>query len=375
MPIKEEILQKLSAYLDGELPDDEAAGVGGLIESDPAVKEEYRKLHTTRMLLKSLPAESLGNDFTLRVAKKVAAGWKKRSISMPARLAAVAAAVLVVAGLGYFVAHRHFETNSGAEVASKDSMNLHRRPAEAAIGKKGEKSGESVGENQLVMYCSDVDRAAGETRQLLMANAVKIEHLQPALKNEALNVKSEKQGKIAGGEEICFRVRGTQAQLDRIRRDLNSRSLADAGLSQIPEDAYNSLITSMAGEETEVVPEDKTTTLAAAAEKKKGTGFAIREDTRAMKTESAKSAPAPTGQCLEVRSRKVPVSPDTSVSRSETPGDKYAEEKTASMIIRLRYRAPVTLNASQKTRLRKLEESMLQEGMESQQPITNEAAE
>ena len=58
------IQQDLVAYLDGELDDEGARRVEGLLSSDADAREEMHKLEGTWDLLEELPREEVGQSFT-----------------------------------------------------------------------------------------------------------------------------------------------------------------------------------------------------------------------------------------------------------------------------------------------------------------------
>ena len=107
---QKDIREQLSAYLDGELTAQQARRVEEALAGDPALAAELAALRATRDLLRKLPSQQAGEDFTtsvldraerMRLLGQLHPGSPKRTISWSTL--ATAAAVLIAAGAGIFV--------------------------------------------------------------------------------------------------------------------------------------------------------------------------------------------------------------------------------------------------------------------------------
>lgn len=88
--------KQLSAYLDGQLPQRQAARLEKRLSSDARLRAEYEDLKRTRSLLRSLPKRRVPRNFTL-TPDMVRAPRRKFSFIVPAlRLSSSAAALLLV---------------------------------------------------------------------------------------------------------------------------------------------------------------------------------------------------------------------------------------------------------------------------------------
>lgn len=114
MPDRSDIHEQLSAYLDGELDENQARRVEEAVRGDTRLALELSKLRAARDLLRRLPREEAGEDFTARVLEQA----ERRQLvattpvhpvdgkRRPLRVLAAAAVLLVAAGVGVIVTAR-----------------------------------------------------------------------------------------------------------------------------------------------------------------------------------------------------------------------------------------------------------------------------
>ena len=91
--------EQLSAYLDGELSEADAAAVARALQADPQLAGELDRLRAVRRLVASLPRESAPAGLASRVLAQARPAGRAPRAARLARLAA-AAVVLVAVGLG-----------------------------------------------------------------------------------------------------------------------------------------------------------------------------------------------------------------------------------------------------------------------------------
>jgi anti-sigma factor RsiW len=128
---RKNIAEQLSAYLDGELSDEQARRVRKALKDDPSLARELEALKAARELVHSLPPHKAPEDFTAAVLERaerlrlvapapVAAGrWSINWVSL-----ATAAIVLITVGIGVVVTLRLTLTPSWTEkVARKQVSN------------------------------------------------------------------------------------------------------------------------------------------------------------------------------------------------------------------------------------------------------------
>jgi anti-sigma factor RsiW len=128
---RKNIAEQLSAYLDGELSDEQARRVRKALKDDPSLAKEFEALKAARELVHSLPPHKAPEDFTAAVLDKAerlrlvapapaAAGkWSIHWASL-----ATAAVVLITVGIGVVVTLRLTLTPSWTEkVARKQVSN------------------------------------------------------------------------------------------------------------------------------------------------------------------------------------------------------------------------------------------------------------
>jgi len=107
---KEKIQSQLSAYLDGELGDDQAGAVAAAIEQDAELAAELERLRKTRDLVQGLPRQQAGEEFVAQVLAKAERTHLVRAVAAHqaspwrwVRHLATAAIVLIAASLGISV--------------------------------------------------------------------------------------------------------------------------------------------------------------------------------------------------------------------------------------------------------------------------------
>lgn len=127
MSERDDILEQLSAYLDGELKPVEARDLEAKLQSDPALAEELERLRRVTALVRGLPREGAGADFAARViaqAERTTLVGKNRHEREKGalawvRYAAVAALVLIFLGVGGIIIKTLNTPDFNDRVASK----------------------------------------------------------------------------------------------------------------------------------------------------------------------------------------------------------------------------------------------------------------
>lgn len=92
--IDKSLLEQLCAWMDGELPPDEARFLQRRLEHDPALRAQWERWQLASACLRGQPVRTMPPDLCERVAAAVAAEPARRSRRWP-WVAGVAAAVLV----------------------------------------------------------------------------------------------------------------------------------------------------------------------------------------------------------------------------------------------------------------------------------------
>lgn len=92
--IEKPLLEQLCAWMDGELPPDEARFLQRRLENDPALRAQWERWQLASACLRGQPVRTMPADLCERVAAAVAAEPVRRSHRWP-WMAGVAAAVLV----------------------------------------------------------------------------------------------------------------------------------------------------------------------------------------------------------------------------------------------------------------------------------------
>jgi len=108
---KSKLSRKLSAYLDGELPDDQARRLAERLETDADLKAELDALAATRDLLRQLPRETAPEGLLDAVTEQLERKRLLKAVESPApatgapwvRWAAVAAVLALTAGLAIYL--------------------------------------------------------------------------------------------------------------------------------------------------------------------------------------------------------------------------------------------------------------------------------
>ena len=108
---REQLAQQLSAFLDGQLPPEQAEQLAAAVEKDPLLRQELRGLQATRALLKSLPREAAPPALLAGVMEQVerdrllsspGAGRKNQPLRW-VRYTATAAVLILGVGLGMYI--------------------------------------------------------------------------------------------------------------------------------------------------------------------------------------------------------------------------------------------------------------------------------
>jgi len=212
MTKQEDILEQLSAYMDGELSAPEVRRVEAALAEDESLAAEFEQLRAARRLVRSLPRHRAPAQFTSRILaqahrRQLAVGLGGRyKVVRWITLAATAAVILIAACMGLFLVtrppnadtggpgevagvHRGAEPErglAGKRLASKDdSPGLLRRTRDGkARGRDGGAAGrhakggaakELAEDSELVMvdlYTDDLTNARRDVMKILAANSI-----------------------------------------------------------------------------------------------------------------------------------------------------------------------------------------------------------
>ena len=123
--------EQLSAYLDGELSEADAAAVARALQADPQLAGELERLRAVRQLVASLPRESAPAGLASRVLAQARPAGRAPWTARLARLAA-AAVVLVAVGLGVTMVY-YLSKAPRADQGQVASTDAPERPAVAAV--------------------------------------------------------------------------------------------------------------------------------------------------------------------------------------------------------------------------------------------------
>ena len=123
----------LVAFVDGELPADQAASVEAALSHDTAARETVRRLRVSAGLAAGLSRDGLDEPLPLALVEKIQAGMRadpksraraenrRLASALPLALVASIAALLVGANVGY-LAHDLFGGYSRAEAPGSDAL-------------------------------------------------------------------------------------------------------------------------------------------------------------------------------------------------------------------------------------------------------------
>ena len=101
---KEKIGQMLSAYIDGELSDEQTRAMEELLQRQPELAKELRSLQKVRQLIRDLPRAAAPDDLAQKVLAQVARRPHVRLVSIRRfRQLAAAAGILLVIGIGVII--------------------------------------------------------------------------------------------------------------------------------------------------------------------------------------------------------------------------------------------------------------------------------
>jgi hypothetical protein len=141
----DEHCEQLGAYLDGELPAEQAQKLKAAIENSPKLAQDLRQLRRTRELLRELPRHKASDDFV----QQVLAQAERLHLVAPhdaaprtmhwARWAATAAVVAVAVGMGAVVVKQLLQSDHIVENGHLPAVAHH-----DATGRTGGAGGESL---------------------------------------------------------------------------------------------------------------------------------------------------------------------------------------------------------------------------------------
>lgn len=219
MTQRKDILEQLSAYLDGELSGPDALGVEQALAADADLARDFAALKAAREMIRRLPRSKAPADFAQRVLAQAERQRLTHASARPAALSlgwvgrlAIAASLLVVASSGIIVAlsMREKAAPSGSPV------NLAAREDESVAAEKSllRKSGGGVvglsGDNRIAM--TDVRKDAVDGYREALDNWDRLR--TSADKNVALDAEDLKAGREA--VEAFLAKRGYQYRTNKI---------------------------------------------------------------------------------------------------------------------------------------------------------------
>ncbi|OGO15775.1 MAG: hypothetical protein A2Z14_00455 [Chloroflexi bacterium RBG_16_48_8] len=160
MDLKEHELAQLSAYLDGELNQKEAARLEMLLKADPQLRKALWEMDGTRKLIRSLPQVRPPRNFTL--TPEMAGLQQKRSLYPVFRFATVVAAVALTFLVG---ADAFFRSGPGMMRAP----DLASQSAEVAVEMEVEKAAEVVDET--MAHATEEVMMLGQAEEPILSEA------------------------------------------------------------------------------------------------------------------------------------------------------------------------------------------------------------
>ena len=139
--INYKVLELISAYLDGQLPESQMKEVRQRLSQDAAFKQLYDQLRMTRRALRSAPQIKRRRSFTLTpdMVGKPARSWSlQRASGFMAAAATVLLAVVFAGDMFLGRGRAQFammdEANYAADIAMEDSIEMESMSAEPSAG-------------------------------------------------------------------------------------------------------------------------------------------------------------------------------------------------------------------------------------------------
>ena len=280
MDSKKNILDQLSAYIDGELSERDSRSVESAMERDEQICNHVKQLRGVRRTLRSLPSESAGNDFTERVMQQVRAGkqqtlpWRRLVYYLSA-----AAMVLVTFSVGYHImkpvgSPGPVETDTLAVAKNPDNIGQvpekvtadggvtdlvsddSGKPATLKVAAKGFNA--SATSNKFVIYSNDIADTLEMVRVECSDKPGNVMHARngdlSAASQEVQtfsmsgNMRSQRnslQTASSGSTEAEFVICGTSDQLKRICAVLRKRVQVVQQVSQLSDQQYTMALSGM----------------------------------------------------------------------------------------------------------------------------------
>ena len=130
MDEKEKIAELLSAYIDGELPSEQARAVEELLQRQPELAKELESLQKVKQLIRDLPRASAPDDLAQKVLARVERKPRVRLVSIKrfGQLAAAAGIILLI-GIGIIITqltHKPTRTGGYESPSASDEKTLRR---------------------------------------------------------------------------------------------------------------------------------------------------------------------------------------------------------------------------------------------------------
>jgi hypothetical protein len=128
MSENKDISEQLSAYLDGELPPEEARAVEQAVERDGRLAEELAALRAAREMLHCLPRRKASEDFAAAVLAKVERRRLMSAVQVTERrrlrVSLTAAIVLITVGVGTLVVYQISRVDSFQDRMIRDGASV-----------------------------------------------------------------------------------------------------------------------------------------------------------------------------------------------------------------------------------------------------------
>ncbi len=206
----DKIRQQLSAYLDGELSDADAAKVDAAVEADPALADELSQLETVRKLVKSLPRQEAGDVFVADVISRAerrdligSDEHAERPETNWVRYVASAAVILITVGLGTLFTHVLNRPGFIENIAENEAQPAGRialdsdEYTEKKISMPGEAAGEAQADEAIAMEVTPSRGRGDRTAEVVADIKDEIVEVPPSPVLSPLEA-----GKISRNEEI-----------------------------------------------------------------------------------------------------------------------------------------------------------------------------
>lgn len=165
--------ERLSAYLDGELPASERAALDAHLPDCAQCQRELAALRQTRALLGALPAPALPRDFRLPAQPTIAATSRRRppAWTRPAQAIGTIAAMI---GLAFLIAtalpHMPRTLNAGMAGGAETSAGSH-QPVYGPVGTEGASPAIATPTTSPTTFAASTDESATRTPNSTLQHA------------------------------------------------------------------------------------------------------------------------------------------------------------------------------------------------------------